>query len=79
MEFFAQCALVDFTLGIGFFILGDEDGAVFAEQANDVEPIIKVGVFTAVVNNQGIEGSFSKEELVGGVVDFLAAEVPKDE
>ena len=73
----AEYAEVEVTVSIVFFVLDEEDGAVFAAETNDVEPVGMVGVFFTAVGEEEVEGAFGEEELVGGVVDFLAAEVPK--
>ncbi|PZO37058.1 MAG: hypothetical protein DCF19_19720 [Pseudanabaena frigida] len=67
---------VDVALAFLDFIFDNCDRAVATKQFDDVEPIIKVGVFFAVVSNEGIEGAFGEEILMGGVIDFLTAEVP---
>jgi hypothetical protein len=54
----------------------NQDRAVVAEEFDDVEPIVKVGAFFAGIGNEEIERSFGEEILMGGVIDFLSAEVP---
>ena len=76
-EFVAEFAEVEVAGAIVFFVLDKEDGAVVAAEADDVEPVGMVGVFFAAVGDEEVEGAFGEEELVGGVVDFLAAEVPE--
>ena len=58
------------------FVFDDQDGAAVAEEFDDFEPVVEVGVVGAGVGDEEIEGAFGEEELMGGVVDFLAAEVP---
>ena len=38
--------------------------------------MVEVGIFGAGIDHQHIEGPFGEKELVGGVVDLLAAKVP---
>ena len=58
-------------------ICDDYGRAGFREEFNDFKPIVKVSIFLAIVGNEEVEGAFGEEKLVGGVVDFLAAEVPE--
>ena len=67
---------INFPLTVLFFVFDNQDRAVVAEEFDDVEPIVKVGVFFAGVGNKEIEGAFGEEILMGGVIDFLSAEVP---
>ena len=76
IEFGAEFAEVEVG-GAGAFVLDEEDGAVVAEEADDVEPVVMVGVFFTIVGDEKVEGAIGEEELVGLVVDFLAAEVPE--
>jgi hypothetical protein len=71
-----QLVFVDLTGAVLFFVFDDEGRAGFGEEFDDFEPIIKVGVVLAGVCDEEVEGAFGEEELMGGVVDFLAAEVP---
>jgi hypothetical protein len=50
-KFSSKFAFAEVAFIISLFILDDEDGAVFAEDANDVEPVVEIGVFAAIVNN----------------------------
>ena len=75
-EFGGEVAEVEIAVSIVFVVLDEEDGAVFAEESDDFEPVGVVGVFFAIVGDEDVEGAFGEEELVGLVVDFLAAEVP---
>ncbi len=59
-----------------FFVLDQVDGAVFAEELDALEPEVVVGIFFSVIGDEEVAGAFGEEELVGLVVDFLAAEVP---
>lgn len=75
-EFGAEASFVEVALAVLFFVFDDDDGATVAEDFDDAEPVVEVGVFFAGVGDEDVDGAFGKEELVGGVVDLLAAEVP---
>ncbi len=75
-EFASEVVGVEGTGAIGFFVLDQVDGAIFAEELDALEPEVVVGVFASIVGNEEVAGAFGEEELVGLVVDFLAAEVP---
>ena len=68
---------VDFAADVLFFVLDDEDGTAVAEEFDDTQPVAKVGVFAAVIDEKDIQRTFGEEKLVGGVVDFLSAKVPE--
>ncbi len=72
----AQLVFVDLAGAVLFFVFNDQGGAGVAEEFDDFEPVVEVGVFLAGIGDEEVEGAFGEEELVGGVVDFLAAEVP---
>jgi len=76
VEFGAEFAEVEGAGAVLFFVLDEEDGAVVAEEADDVEPVGVIGVFFAAVGDEEIEGAIGEKELVGLVVDFLSAKVP---
>lgn len=48
-KFSSEFAFVERAFVAAFFVLDDEDGAVFGEDSDDVEPVVEVGVFTAIV------------------------------
>jgi hypothetical protein len=48
-----------------------------AEEFDDFEPVVEISVVLAGVGDEEVKGAFGEEELVGGMVDFLTAEVPK--
>jgi hypothetical protein len=73
----AQLAFIDLAGAVLFFVFDDESGACFSEEFDNFEPVVEVGVFLAGVRDEEIKGAFGEEELVGGMVDFLATEVPK--
>ena len=50
-KFSSKCAFVKRAFVVALFVLDDEDGAVVGEDANDVEPVVEVGVFTAIVHD----------------------------
>jgi hypothetical protein len=79
MEFFAELAFVEVALAILFFVFEDEDGAVVAQEVDDAEPVVEAGGVgvAATIDEENVEGALGEEELVGGVVDVLAAEVPE--
>ena len=56
----------------------DEDGGVGGVGLDGVEPVFKFALFVAHAGVPGEEedGAVGEEELMGGVVDFLACEVP---
>ncbi len=56
-------------------VFKEEDGAVGAEGFLHLQPIVEVGL-AAGVGEEDVDGAFAEEELMGGVVDRLAAEVP---
>ena len=62
-------------------IADDDDGGVAAEAFDGVEPIFETVFFfaLAVVEDEEVEAAFGEEELMGGVHDFLSAEVPEVE
>jgi hypothetical protein len=60
------------------FVFDQQHWAIAAEQLNGAEPVGEVGVFFAFVGDEGVEGAFGEEELMGLVVDLLAAKVPDD-
>ena len=60
-----------------FFVFDDERGAGFGEEFDDFEPVVEVGVVLTSVGDEEVEGAFGEEELVGGMIDFLTAEVPE--
>ena len=55
-----------------------DDRRIAAERANELQPVFGLGVFLALptVEDQKIETAGGEEELMGGVHDFLAAEIP---
>nr|WP_263972523.1 hypothetical protein [Pseudanabaena yagii] len=67
---------VNFPLAVLFFVFDNQNWAVVAEEFDDVEPIVKVGVFFAGIGNEEIEGALGEEILMGGVIDFLSTKVP---
>ncbi len=60
------------------FVTDEDDGGAVAEGLDELEPVVEaVFVFAgAAVGDEEVEAAFGEEELVGGVVDFLSAEVP---
>ena len=50
-KFFAEFAFVELAFVTRFFVLDDEDGAVIGEDANDVEPVVEVGIFASIVHD----------------------------
>ena len=50
-KFSSEFAFVERAFVAAFFVLDDEDGAVFGEDSDDVEPVVEVGVFTAIVHH----------------------------
>ncbi len=72
----SELVFVDFAGAFLFFVFDDQGGAGFGEEFDDFEPVVEVGVVLAGVGDEEVEGAFGEEELVGGMVDFLAAEVP---
>ena len=50
-KFSSEFAFVERAFVVALFVLDDEDGAVVGEDANDVEPVVEVGVFTAIVHH----------------------------
>ncbi len=77
VEFGAEFSEIEGAGAVLFFVLDEENGAVVAEEADDVEPVGVIGVFFAAVGDEQVEGAFGEKELVGLVVDFLSAEVPE--
>lgn len=75
-EFGGEFGEVECAVLVVFLVLENEDGAVFAEESDDFEPVEVVVVLFTIVGDEDVEGAFGQEELVGLVVDFLAAEVP---
>jgi hypothetical protein len=73
----SELVFVDFAGAILFFVFDDQGGAGFGEEFDDFEPEVEVGILFAFVGDEEVEGAFGEEKLVGGVVDFLAAEVPE--
>jgi hypothetical protein len=69
---------VDVAGAIVLFVFDQQHRAIAAEQLNGAEPVGEVGVFFAFVGDEGIEGAFGEKELMGLVVDLLAAKVPDD-
>ena len=63
------------------FVADDDDGGCAAEAVDQFEPVFDpVFVFAgAAVADEEVEAAFGEEELVGSVVDFLAAKVPNVE
>ena len=57
-------------------VFKEDDGAVSGESFLHFEPVIEASVLAAGIGDKDVDGAFGKEELVGGVVDGLAAEVP---
>ena len=60
------------------FVADEDDGGSVAKAFNQFQPVFEaVFVFAgAAVAHEEVEAAFGKEKLVGGVVDFLSAEVP---
>ena len=60
------------------FVADDDDGGGVAEAFDQFQPVFEaVFVFAgATVGDEEVEAAFGEEKLVGGVVDFLSAEVP---
>ena len=69
-------AEVDAVAAALLAVLHDEHGAAVAEQVDDLQPVLEVGVLLALIGNQQVERPFGEEELVGGVVYLLTTEVP---
>ena len=67
---------INFPLTVLLFVFDNQNRAVVAEEFDDVEPVVKIGVFFAGIGNEEIEGAFGEEILMGGVIDFLSAKVP---
>jgi hypothetical protein len=59
-------------------VADEDDGGCVAEAFDQFQPVFEaVFVFAgAAVAHEEVEAAFGKEKLVGGVVDFLSAEVP---
>lgn len=62
-------------------VADEDDGGVAAEAGDDLQPIfdLVLGFALAAVDDEQIEAAFAEEELVGGVHNFLSAEVPEVE
>src|SRR5262245_59364019 len=58
------------------FVLHQENRAGRAQELRDVEPVVEIRVLLALVRHEKIQGAAREEELVCGVIDLLAAEVP---
>ena len=60
------------------FVADDDDGRFAAEALDQLEPVFDAVFFFAgaAVAGEDVEAALGEEELVGGVVDFLAAKVP---
>jgi len=58
------------------FVFDNKDRAVVAEQFDDVEPVVEIGVVLTGINDNSVEGALGEKKLVGRVVDFLSAKVP---
>ncbi len=60
------------------FVADDDDGRFAAEAVDEFEPVFDAVFFFAgaAVAGEDVEAALGEEELVGGVVDFLAAKVP---
>jgi hypothetical protein len=71
-----ELVFVDLAGALLFFVFDDDGGAGFAEEFDDFQPVVEVGVVLAGVGDKKIEGAFGEEELMGGMVDFLATEIP---
>jgi hypothetical protein len=52
-------------------------GLASTKKFDDFEPVVEVSVFLAGISNEEVEGAFGEEELVSGMVNFLATEVPE--
>ena len=48
-KFAFELAFVDLALAFVFFVFDDQDGAVVAEEFDDFEPVVEVGVLFAIV------------------------------
>ena len=46
-----------------FFVFDNQGGASFAEEFDDFEPVVEIGVVLAGVGNEEIERSFGEKEL----------------
>jgi hypothetical protein len=76
VEFATEFAEVEVTGAPVSFVADEENGAVVAEKADVVKPEIVVGVFSAFVGDEEVEGASGEEEQMGLMVDGLSAEVP---
>ncbi|GAB4429619.1 MAG: hypothetical protein OHK0039_48260 [Bacteroidia bacterium] len=68
--------------GVAFFVQYHQDRQwcfllrVHTQQVDNFEPVSEVGGFPVPIGKQDIERSAGQEELMGRVLDFLAAKVP---
>lgn len=76
-KFTSELLEVEIAFPILLFVLDEEDGAGVAEDLDAFEPKVVIGVFFTAIGDEEVEGAFGEEELVGLVVDFLAAKVPE--
>jgi len=77
-EFILKGKFVDvFDAHVGFIHHHDE-GTACAEEFNGMKPIVETPgfLFLARVPDEKVEGAFGEEELVGGMEDVLAGEIP---
>ena len=59
-----------------FFVLDQQHGAVIAEQPDDLQPKVVIGVFFAAIGNQQVERAIGEKKLVGLMINLLSAKVP---
>jgi len=76
--------LVDRFAPPALLVLKDQQRAAFAEGLDHLQPELEAlvmdgPVIAAGVVDQHVQGTPGQKELVGGVIDLLAAEVPRVE
>src|SRR5215467_8420020 len=72
----AQAAGIDISPAVLLFVLHDQHRAAAAEQLNDIQPVVKIRVLFSVIGHQQVQRTARKKELMRGMIDFLASEVP---
>ena len=78
-EFILKRGFIDVFDADVRFVHHHDERAAGAEEFDGIEPVVEAPgfFFFARVPDKKVEGAFGEEELVGGVEDVLAAEIPE--
>lgn len=75
-KFASELPFVDAEGDVLFFVFDNQEGAIVTEEFDDIEPVVKVGIFFAGIGNQDIQRAFSQEKLVCLMINLLSTKVP---